>query len=68
MNDVRIIRHMRAQAWQRAKGELRAMLSTFHPGDGSDHTPATAPEGNFSRLDKLVDAFIETVEDNGLAE
>lgn len=68
MNDVRIIQALRAQAWQRAKGELQAMLQTFHPGDGSASAPATAPDGNFNELDMLINDFIEKVEDNGLAE
>lgn len=53
-----IIRSIRTQAWERAKGELRAVLSTYYERD----------EGNFEAMDKAVSTFIKHVEDNGLQE
>ena len=49
---------LRAMAWQRAKGELQAMLATFWPapGAGSDATRA--------EMEERVQAFCAEVEDN----
>lgn len=54
----KIIRTLRAQAWERAKGELRSMLYTFWqiPSDGD----------KFDRLDTLIKTLINEVEDNEL--
>jgi hypothetical protein len=59
-DDSRIIRTLRSQAWQRAKGELHAMLQTFYPG--------TKREGQFDELSDLVDEFIGKVENSELQD
>lgn len=57
MSDEKIIRTLRQQAWQRAKGELQAVLATYW---GEQET--------FDEIHKLVTTFIETVDGEGLAE
>ncbi len=61
MNESDISRILRGQAWERAKGELKSMLLTFY----STHN---ANEGQFDRLDAMVEELIKTVEDEGLHE
>jgi len=56
-----MLRTLRNQAWERAKGELRACLQTFY-GD------VAATPGQFGRLEELINQFIETVEEEGLEE
>lgn len=53
----RFLKTMRIQAWEKAKGELNAMMHTFWGGDDG-----------FGPLDKVVRQFIKKVEDEGLAE
>ncbi len=57
MSDSRELRTMRAIAWERAKGELQATLQTFWDRDGV-----------YEKLNKAIDDFIETVEENGWNE
>ena len=59
MNDdtEAILGTLRAQAWERAKGELQAALATFH-----------SDKERFTRLQHLVSEFVKTAEDEGLAE
>lgn len=61
MNEADISRILRGQAWERAKGELKSMLLTFY----STHN---ANEGQFDRLDSMVEEFTKSVEDDGLHE
>ncbi|WP_303678233.1 hypothetical protein [Ralstonia mannitolilytica] len=60
MEDERILRTLRMQAWALAKGELNAVLQTFWDGHGKDD--------QFKTMDKAVSDFIAHVEDHGLAE
>ena len=60
MSDDRILRTLRGQSWERAKGELCAMLSTFWGGHGNDES--------FRDADKAIKEFIKHVEDYGLHE
>ena len=53
----RVIRTLRAQAWQRAKGELQAVLHTYF-----------GERDRFEAMDSAVQELIKTVEDDGLAE
>lgn len=55
-------RTLRNMAWQRAKGELQAMLETFteDPGNSGVH--------QFEALDNAVERFVNQVEDEGLNE
>jgi len=48
---------MRAQAWERAKGELRSILAAYFDD-----------RNRFDAMDKLVSKFVIEVEENGLAE
>lgn len=64
--DERILRALRNQAWERAKGELRAMLHTFYSVNGGQSD--NARPGQFLELDKAIEDFTELVEENGLAE
>ena len=60
MTDEKIIRTLRSQAWERAKGELQAVLVTYWDGHTKDE--------KFKAMNAAVDDFVERVEDNGLAE
>lgn len=62
MNDETSVRIMRTQAWERAKGELRSMLCTYH----SARIPSD--EGKFEAMDEAIEAFVKQVEDEGLQE
>jgi hypothetical protein len=57
MMEEKILRTLRAQAWERAKGELRSVLQTYW-----------GEEKKFSDMDEAVSEFIEKVEGHGLAE
>lgn len=65
MEDSRVIAILRAQAWEKAKGELNAMLHTYHyiPIKG---TPKSGSK--FERIDKAINLLIKYVEDHGLHE
>ena len=57
---MEVERFLRAMAWERAKGELRALMQTFcHENKGLNQ---------FEKMDKLTTEYIKTVEDNGLQE
>lgn len=56
-----ILRALRAQAWERAKGELRAIAATFY---GS----SSATPGQLDGYTVKVEEFIDKIEDEGLAE
>lgn len=58
--DERILRTLRAQAWERAKGELQSVLQTYWDGHGGD--------GKFKDMDAAVKAFVAKVEGAGLTE
>ena len=60
-NSDDVLRALRGQAWERAKGELRAVGMTFFG-------LSNANEGQFDEFTSAVDRFIEHVESNGLAE
>lgn len=62
MSDENVIRILRSQAWERAKGELNAVLQTYISGAKSTQ------DGPFEKMDKLVADFINTVEGDGLAD
>ena len=53
-------RILRAMAWQRAKGELHALLQTYVNSGDSGNT--------FEKMGAAVEAFIKQVEDEGWAE
>ena len=61
MTDENILRALRAQAWERAKGELRSVSVTFF-GESS------ANRGQFDQYEAELAKFIKYVEDYGLAE
>ena len=58
---------MKAMQWERAKGELRALIAlqgSYSLGRGpGDDTPA-----KWQRLEQAVNTFIEQIEDNALQE
>lgn len=56
MNDDTTIKTLRAMAWERAKGELRSVLTTYHDDD------------NFDRANEEIEGFIKRIDDEGLAE
>jgi hypothetical protein len=58
--EEKILSTLRAQAWERAKGELHAVLQTYWDGYGADQ--------KYREMDVAVRQFVATVEDNGLAE
>jgi hypothetical protein len=54
---------LRAMAWQRAKGELLAMLATYRPASGS--VGAGGPEQAIEEMNEMqerVDRFIASME------
>lgn len=57
--DVVVIRTLRMQAWERAKGELRAMTMATWPGS---ENPPTRDSDKFQKLQEAVDSFIENME------
>lgn len=61
MSEAKILRTLRNQAWERAKGELQAVMQTFW---GSD----TNRDGQYKELSKAIDNFITDVESRGLQE
>lgn len=58
--EEKILRTLRAQAWERAKGELQAVLQTYWDVHGKDQ--------KFRDMDAAIRQLVATVEDNGLAE
>lgn len=56
-----ITRVLRAQAWERAKGELKSMLCTYH-------SPDDARDGQFAEIDALIEQFIDDVERKDLQQ
>jgi len=55
-----VLTALRAQAWERAKAELRGCLHTFFSkGDKS---------AQFEKLESAVQQFINTVEEEGLVD
>lgn len=56
-----LIRITRAQAWERAKGELQAVLATFY-GE------ASASPGQFEALSAAIDRLVEDIETHGWME
>ena len=57
---------MKAQQWERAKGELRALVAmqgSFTSGGGDTHETT-----RWRELGKRVESFIKSVEDDGLEE
>jgi hypothetical protein len=57
MSEHNILGVLRAQAWERAKGELRSILVSY-----------INDTDRFEAMDNAVDVFIKLVEDNGWAE
>jgi hypothetical protein len=57
MNEDKIIRTMRLQAWERAKGELNAVLQTYWGNTN-----------NYCAMHDEIDAFIDKVNKRGLVE
>jgi hypothetical protein len=70
MMDDETIRTMKLMAWERAKGELRSMvmaqgmLQTVAPTSET----AEASSERWKDLDERIEAFIVSVEDDGLHE
>lgn len=56
-----IARILHTQAWCRAKGELMSMLCTTWPNYKN-------PSDSFDRFNKLVEEFVEKVEEEGFHE
>jgi hypothetical protein len=55
MTDERVIKILRAQAWERAKGELKSILHSYW-----------GESAKFRKMDDAIDDFIEKVENEGL--
>lgn len=53
-NEIQVMRNM---AWERAKGELRSMLTTYYDS-----------EGRYDEMRNAVNEFVERVEMNALQE
>ena len=61
MSDENLIRLLRAQAWERAKGAMNEVRVSFHGAHA-------CMVGQFDDFNQLADEFIARVENNGLAE
>lgn len=59
-----IIRMLRAQAWERAKGELNALRHTFC--SEMDNNNLLYEAGKLDKFDALLAQFIKNVEDEEL--
>jgi len=57
INNQDLLGIMRGQAWERAKGEMNSILAAY-----------IDDRERFEALDKLIKAFVQEVEDNGLVE
>ena len=82
MHDEIVLAALRAQAWQRAKGELNAMLEAHHSPNNlktkrqiDEHETRFATirelvehETRFAAIRELVFRFIEEFEDQGYTE
>lgn len=55
----RILPAMRAMAWERAKGEIKSMLTTYYCSEDGD---------KFKEMQREFEAFVAAVEDNALHE
>lgn len=62
MSNERTERMLRAQAWERAKGELNSMLHTYYP---RYHNGKEIPN-NYAALENAMTHFIKLVEDHEL--
>ena len=60
-DDSRVLRTLRAMAWERAKGELRSIGHTFW-------SSSTSKAEQYADFDAAVEFFIKAVEDDGLHE
>jgi len=60
---------LKSVQWERAKGELRAMVALLG-SQPAQYEPGTGKpiQGKFHDLGKRVEAFIKDVEDDGLHE
>ena len=56
-----ILAVLRAQAWERAKAELRSVLHTYYPTWNSDNTKR---ENGWDRIHVQIEELIKHVEDN----
>lgn len=57
--DDRLLRTLRSQSWERAKGELNSMLHTYYDG-------GLEPDSQFVLMESAIKNFISEVEDNDL--
>lgn len=57
----KVIRTLRCMAWERAKGELQAILNTFWGKDKEESE-------NYCKASEVINEFIFKVEDEGLIE
>ena len=60
VDSMDVIRTLRIQAWERAKGELESIIATFLS------SPIEAEK--YEKFKKLTDSFVKTVEEEGLQE
>jgi hypothetical protein len=58
INDDRVLRTMRAMAWERAKGELRSIGQTYWDGTSD----------RYDRFKEEIEEFIKRIEDEGIIE
>lgn len=57
MREDIVVRNLRQMAWERAKGELKAMLQTYWDEDGT-----------YEEISALINGFVDEVEGQGLQE
>lgn len=61
MNEI-ILRVLRQQAWERAKGELEAVLASYNSNE------ILGDKERFSKMYSTINSFVSEVEDNGYVE
>lgn len=66
--DETIFRAMKAATWERAKGELRALVAIKGSQASYRGSPSEDKPFPYQALEAEVDAFIARVEDEGLQE
>lgn len=69
MHDEIVLAALRAQAWQRAKGELRAMLEAHHsPNNIQEKADLDKHAKRYNMIYAVVEAFINAFENEGYHE
>lgn len=64
-NESKELKVMRSMAWQRAKGEMRSMMETYHRDWEKEYRPKEF-KSKFEHFKDLFDCFVDDVEGHEL--